>query len=339
MNELKHIYTDDIHNKRIIILGPTPPPLGGVSVHVQRVIAKLKKQANHVIHFNTCREFRYRFFYMYLLYLFYFLMKYKPHELHLHTLYLSNGLCELRFIIWLKKILKFDVILIEHDCRYLYKQSKSWKDNLNRLMPYIKKHIYIGSRTAQSFQQNSIIPARIATVESAFLPPDEGRRKEIMQTYPKEIFNFIADHDHLLLGNAFALSLIDGKDLYGFDQSIDALYQLRKKNMHVGLIFVLGQMGDKDYFAQCMQRIELLALQDHIYILSGQKELWPLIKIVDVFVRPTLSDGASVSIEEALWCGKPVVTTDVCWRPKEALLFKSGDVNDFVRALSQLLVD
>lgn len=69
---MKHSYTDNLHNKRIAILGPLPPPLGGVSVHVQRVIVKLTHQHNHVIHFDTCVEYRYRLFVLYLVRLLFF---------------------------------------------------------------------------------------------------------------------------------------------------------------------------------------------------------------------------------------------------------------------------
>ena len=60
-------------------------------------------------------------------------------------------------------------------------------------------------------------------------------------------------------------------------------------------------------------------------------------KKVDVFLRPTLSDGASVSVQEALWCGTPVVASDVCLRPREVALFKTGDADDLQRVLEMQL--
>ena len=42
---------------------------------------------------------------------------------------------------------------------------------------------------------------------------------------------------------------------------------------------------------------------------------------IDLFVRPTLSDGASVSIEEALWANIPVVASNVCQRPAQVMLY------------------
>ncbi len=46
-------------------------------------------------------------------------------------------------------------------------------------------------------------------------------------------------------------------------------------------------------------------------------------------MRPTLSDGASVSIQEALFFVISVVASDVCERPNQVILFKSRNVLDF----------
>ncbi len=321
---MKHSYTNGLCNKRIALLGPMPPPLGGVSVHVERVIAKLKGD-NHVVHFDTCVEYRYRFCVLYLLRLFFFLFKYKPHQLHLHTLYLSNGLCELQWIMRIKRLLRFDVILIEHDCRYMYKQSEAWKQRLNHLMPQIKKQICIGNVTAQSCHDNGIVSAQSSSVESAFLPPDEGNEQALLNTYSKELFSFIDQHYPIVLANAFQLSLLDGNDLYGFDACLHAIRHVKEYYSNIGIIFVLGQIGDEHYYKELLNEIKEHGLEKQCCISIGQRPLWPLLKKIDLFLRPTLSDGASVSVEEALWVGKPVVASNVCYRPPGVVVY---DVHD-----------
>lgn len=337
MNFLKHQYTNNIHGKRIAVLGPVPPPLGGVAVHVQRVIVKLKAQKCAVFHFDTCAEYRYRFTLFYLARLTLFLCYRRPEQVHVHTLYLSNGLRELEYIVQLQRRLNFEILLVEHDCRYLYTKDRAWHERLNALLPHVAQHVYIGDRTAESFAQNGIIPARKTTVEAAFLPPDLARERAIWATYPVGLFTFIDRHEKVLLANAFALSLIDGRDLYGFDLCIKTLKNVRKQGIDAGLVFVLGQTGDEAYFALSMHMIKQYDLQKHIFMVTGQKELWPLMKKVDVFLRPTLSDGASVSVQEALWCGTPVVASDVCLRPREVVLFKTGDADDLQRVLQMQL--
>ncbi|HUJ25468.1 MAG TPA: glycosyltransferase family 4 protein [Myxococcales bacterium] len=53
----------------------------------------------------------------------------------------------------------------------------------------------------------------------------------------------------------------------------------------------------------------------------------------DVFVRPTLADGDSVSIREALALGRPVVATSVGNRPPEARLVPPGDAEALAAAM------
>lgn len=338
MNYLKHSYSNSLCDKRIAVLGPVPPPFGGVAVHVQRVMVKLKAQGCAVFHFNTCVEYRYRYAYFYLARLALFLLYRRPEQVHLHTLYLSNGLRELAWLVRLQRRLNFEILLVEHDCRYLYTKDRVWHDRLNALLPHVTQHVYIGDRTATSFAENGIVPARKTTIEAAFLQPDSSRERAIWATYPAGLFTFIDRHEKVLLANAFALSLIDGKDLYGFDLCIKALKNLRKQGIHAGLVFVLGHIGDESYFSLCMHMIKQYNLQKHVFIVTGQKELWPLMKKVDIFLRPTLSDGASVSIEEALWCGTPVIASDVCWRPHGVMLFKTGSVDDLQRVLERFFL-
>jgi glycosyltransferase involved in cell wall biosynthesis len=320
-----------------VILGPVPPPLGGVSVHVERVIAKLKKQHNDVVHSETCVEYRYRFLMIYIVHLLFLLWWHRPDQVHLHTLYLSNGLCELEWIMRLKRLLHYDVLLIEHDCRYMYKRSIEWKRALNRLLPHIKQQIFIGNVTAKSYADNNMDVAQKNTVESAFLPPNQNQEQTIFKSYPQELLQFIEKHSPLLLVNAFQLSLLDGKDLYGFDSCIEMLHQLKSVHNHVGFIFVLGSIGNQLYYQQLLQKIAAYNLTDNCYFLIGQRQLWPLLKKVDLFVRPTLSDGASVSIEEALWVGKPVVATSACQRPTQVAVYDVGDSDKFYELVINVL--
>jgi glycosyltransferase involved in cell wall biosynthesis len=53
----------------------------------------------------------------------------------------------------------------------------------------------------------------------------------------------------------------------------------------------------------------------------------------DVFVRPTLADGDSVSVREALALGRAVVATSVGHRPPEVRLVQPGDAADLARGM------
>jgi glycosyltransferase involved in cell wall biosynthesis len=129
--------------------------------------------------------------------------------------------------------------------------------------------------------------------------------------------------------------LLDGKDLYGFESCIELTHKLKTVHKNVGFIFVLGSIGNESYYKQLQQKIAEYDLSDNCYFLIGQRQLWPLLKQIDLFARPTLSDGASVSIEEALWVGKPVVATNVCSRPARVAVYDVGDSDRFYELVVQ----
>lgn len=337
MLTLDHRYSHTIVGKKVAILGPLPPPFGGVSVHCARVTTKFEQQNNNVFHFNTTAEYRYRFFLLYRALLTLFLLRHRPHIVYYHTSYLANALAEMQLLAFVKKVCGYSFILVEHDCRFMYKVSEQYKKRLNRIMPYVDKQVFIGNITFKSFTDVQIILPQKYSIEGAFLPPSLSHEQAILATYPPELFDFIRQHTKLIIANAFQLSQVGGKDLYGFDLCIELIEAAIKKEISAGMVFVMAQIGDVVYFEKCWQKIVASGIERNIFILVGQKELWPLLKQAQLFVRPTLSDGASVSVSEALYFNVPVVASNVCARPVGTMLFKAGNTQDFIYKALPLL--
>ena len=331
---MKHAYSDGLYNQRIALFGPLPPPLGGVSVHVERVMHKLKNQHNDVFVFNSVSEWRYRFFIMYAFQFIFFLVRTRPHILIYHTTYLSNAIIELRLLLFLKHVLGYTLYLIEHDFRFIGTISLHIKRHYQQIVSCIDKHIFIGSQTAARFIQHNIY-ATVHTIESAFLPPHTHTDEQY--TYPQSLYAFIHTHDHIIAANAFQLSAIDGKELYGFDQLVIAFVRYAQDNKKVGLLLLLAQKGDKQLYDSLCFTIAQYGMQEQVYILVGNYLLWPLFKYIDLFVRPTISDGASVSVEEAIHFGIKTIASDVCWRPATCVLYKSGDSHALYHALKEMI--
>jgi hypothetical protein len=61
-----------------------------------------------------------------------------------------------------------------------------------------------------------------------------------------------------------------------------------------------------------------------------------LISTSDVFLRPTLADGDSVSVREALGLGRPVIATDVGHRPTGVRLVPPGDAAALAQAMAEV---
>ncbi len=330
-----HRYTEDVTNKKIAILGPYPPPLGGVAIHVRRIEAKLKRQKNNVRVFDTTARHRWRF-YLYLPKLFFFLFHFRPHFVHYHTIYLSNSLPELRLLFFLQMLFRFKIMFVEHNCRHIHRRSDKFK---KRLSEYIREQsiVFIGDSTYESYVRSDVMLPATFSIESAFLPPDEKREPEILATYPAELFRFVKTADPLIVANAFQLSQLEGKDLYGFDLCLQLLAKLKTTFPEAKLVFALARVGDHSYYKKLCGQIDVLGLKNYIFFLTDQKELWPLLKRADLFVRPTLSDSFGISVAEALRFGTPAVASDVCVRAEGTVMFRCGDTRDFYEKVLQVL--
>ena len=336
-NEVVHRYSDHVYKSKIAILGPFPPPLGGVAVHVKRVIKKFIKQSNSVHCFETTCEYRYRFLLVYLARLSVWLLRIRPDIVYYHTTYLSNSLLEIALLALMKIMLRYQLVLVEHDCRHMYKRSKRFKYCFNWSMQYVDTLILIGRITYKSYRENNIIFPKTYSVEGSFLSPDLDEQATIIAAYPSSLFLFLAGHAPCILVNAFQLVLLEDKDLYGIDQCIGMINDLKREYPKIGLIIMLAQIGDAAYLEQLKQQIRTYNLNDHIFIVHGQKELWPLFQHVQLFVRPTLSDSFGISVAEALLFGVPVVASDVCKRPEGTVVYATGNITHFINAVKSAL--
>lgn len=332
----EHTYTDAIYYTKVALLGPYPPPFGGVSVHIQRSMHKLHMQHNMISHFDTNK--RPRFLMHYALQLLLFILKTRPRIIIHHTVFLENGLMELWLIIILKFFLRFSVFLADHDPRYLYTKNKRYIACFNMALCAVDTHIIIGDSTYRSYQDNGVNISQKAKVESAFLPPDINQEAAILKHYPKELFLFFETHTPIICANAFQLHLINGKDLYGCDLCIELIAQLKDAMPQIGFIFALVQVGDMQYYQTLHERLKNYGCEHNFYFFLNSSELWPLIKRSDLFVRPTLSDSFGISVAEACYFNIPTVASDACQRPSKAQLFQRGNQQDFFEKTHKLLL-
>lgn len=128
-----------------------------------------------------------------------------------------------------------------------------------------------------------------------------------------------------LLLYAYGKVFQKSKDIYGVDFILDNLSHLDKRFV---LVLLDPQGAYKDEVLE-MDNESLIHLDHEVDFIS-------LLSDVDVYLRPTTTDGSSVAVQEALMLGKPVLASDVVERPLEVTLYKSGDVDDFMIKLNTL---
>ena len=328
--KLRHRYTQSIFSSRVAILGIMPPPYGGVSVHIKRTKAILEKQGNRVRVCNTEPRYRYKAFLLYKFWLAVRLLWFRPSYVIYHSTYLPNAPQELQFLCRIKKVIKFNFVFVEHDCKHLDGRSQSERELIKAAMRSTSEVIFIGSETREHYHEYRMWP-RSHTRESPFLPPQESERESITANYPPELYTFMASCEKVILVNAFQLRLTPkGEDLYGIDQAIKLLHGLKEIHPRSGLIIALGQIGNAGHYRVLTQKIAEYELDKQVYFFVGQKELWPVFDHVDLFIRPTLWDSFGISVAEAIHFKVPAVASDVCERPVGTIMYESGNSRDLL---------
>jgi glycosyltransferase involved in cell wall biosynthesis len=144
---------------------------------------------------------------------------------------------------------------------------------------------------------------------------------------PMEIEAWLARHSPVLSSVMFF------RPEYGFELLVEAISQLRTRYPGIGGI-VVG--GDRE---EARGLVERRGLAETVF-LAGDLDHELCLAVMsrsDVFVRPTLRDGDSISVREALALGVPVVASGVGTRPEGARLFEAGDVDGFVGIVAERL--
>ncbi|HVP39852.1 MAG TPA: glycosyltransferase family 4 protein [Candidatus Saccharimonadales bacterium] len=176
--------------------------------------------------------------------------------------------------------------------------------------------------------------ARVRTIP-AFLPPPLDAPDPPL---PADLERFLGQRSPRLLWVGWAL-LREGRDLYGLDLTLDLVERLRGRFPGLGCVLCFSGIRDAQHWERLLEGAERRGLRDALFTVGGLPEIHPLFRRVDACLRPTLSDGDSVAVREALALGTPVVASDAAPRPPACFTFRSGDAADFARATAQALED
>ena len=91
---------------------------------------------------------------------------------------------------------------------------------------------------------------------------------------------------------------------------IDAVRILHDQGRKLTVLWY-GKSHDSRYLRRCEKAIRKAGLQDCFFLLPGQRDVASIYRQADAFCLPSLYEGTSNSIAEALCCGLPVLCSDV----------------------------
>jgi glycosyltransferase involved in cell wall biosynthesis len=306
---------------RVLLIGPHPPPHGGISVHVSGIRRQLVAAG------VTCRVLdtsRVRpglgFCWIVLRHAF------AGWTLHFHT----NGH---NLKSWLLALgcglgghLRGGCILTLHSGMvpgYL-ETAPRWSRRLAAFTCSLYRQVICVSPAIKSAlvslglesQRMEVLPAFLST-ESGAAAPESG------------LLAWIGRHRPLFSTVLFF------RPEYGFDLLVDGLARLSRRYPSLGCLV----MGSGEQRAEAEKRVREAGLEESVLLLGDvdHDACLALMSVCDVFVRPTLEDGDAISVREALSLGVPVVASRVGTRPAGAMLFHPGDMEEMLAAVELAL--
>jgi glycosyltransferase involved in cell wall biosynthesis len=326
------------NNKKVIIIGSYPPPIGGVSVHIQRLLQHLYKSSVDCLCFDTSgvkninKEVPKVLTISWRKAILHLLTCEKGKILHFHNFSFKN--------IFVYFILSFrhTIILSLHNERFLDIVA-SHGNIINQLAILLINrisYIVVDNKGCVALAEKIIKEKRKIFMIPEFIPPIDFPPMD-----NKEILYFREKHHYLLSSNAFQITFYKGQDLYGLDILVQLMDKLvNGSQMNVGLVFLLPNIADEKYYNYIELQIEKLNLRDHFLFITepfyNASALW---KMSEAVVRATTTDGNSITVMEALSLGVPVVASDCTERPEGVILFETRNVDDLYDKILKVLLN
>lgn len=93
----------------------------------------------------------------------------------------------------------------------------------------------------------------------------------------------------------------------GHKYLVSAFAEVLKNNPNVFLLLI----GDGEERENIEKQIENLSISDDVLLLGNRNDISELLQIIDIFVLPTLFEGMSNALMEAMAVGKPIIATDI----------------------------
>jgi glycosyltransferase involved in cell wall biosynthesis len=308
-----------MRNKRILLIGPFPPPIGGVSIHLKR-LSKLIKNDFDIDFIDESRLIKNDFFNIRS----FKLVQYFRRIIKSDLIFVHSGSNILRiFHLVIGCIISKKIILTIHSYPYTKKFFLRYMDEF--FFKLANTIIIVNPE----FLGRISLPNQKCIVRSAFLPP-------VMETepdLPANVSDWITIRKNngkvIICGNAWRLKIFNNEDLYGLDMCIDVASKLIGSGFPTSFVFNVSSLdGDENLFFKYKSMVEKLDLRENFLLLNENLSFVKLIEQADIVLRPTNTDGDALTVREALFLGKPIIASDIVNRPSGTIYFKSRDVND-----------
>jgi glycogen(starch) synthase len=298
---------------KVLLMGPYPPPNGGVQTNLVAIRNFLRKEGIPTAVINLTRfkqldgdEVYYPRDAFQLVRL---LLRLRHDVIHLHiggnlaTRLLALGfLCSL--LPWTRVVLTF------HSGGYpSSKEGRTARPFSLRgfVLRRVDRLIGVNPEVVELFHRFGCAPQRTRLICPHALPRDLAESAFSVECLPEPLDRFFASHDPVFV----AVAGLEPE--YDLPLQIEALEWVRARHPGAGLLII----GGGSLEGELRRLIATKTYAQHVLLCGDLPRAVTLAAVArsDVFLRTTWYDGDAISVREALHLGTPVIATDNGMRP------------------------
>ena len=322
----------------LLIIGALPPPRGGVTTHVERLIPYLEKEGIEYIVWDYSKYSKVNKRVVSL--------RWEPLNLIRSFLRIKGvkvSHCLISRVFFSRVMFCFFLKLVGVRLTITFVGSpKEMIDNSPLKLFFIKtlarisNHIITVNRDLKKRLECCGISKKKISIIPAFIPSREG--DFIKRPIPQDMIDFCITHKPLILTYGYGPLFYSEEDLYGFDLFIQLAAKLHIDFPQAGFAVVIPEITNETYFKKLRVKINEQRLDSSFcFVIGNQYAFVPFLKYADLFVRGTNTDGDALTLREALYYGVTSIASDVCYRPEGTILFQNRNVNDLYRVARETL--
>ena len=321
-------------SKKVVLLGPTPPPYGGVSIYISTLFEVLKSRGLHLWTYGDeeARGPRVHF------------MRDKRREIVPLLLREGRGArladCT-HFLLeypsalvpaWviLKRLLGFEWIKIVQDGSLPSRHKKfgAARRALFRLAAGAVTEFVVLSEELERWLREEVgVRQKISLIKNLFPVAYKDAQTALPPETEAALASYLSREKRVCSIGVFIRD-------YGFKHVAEAVERLRGETCEdIGLVLLDGDFAsDEDY------RSDTLRGRDWITVLKNvaHPQVFQILKRSDAFVRGVAHEGYGLSRVEAIWCKLPVVATRA-GETRGMLLYDFGNVEELTAQLRRAL--
>lgn len=276
---------------KLLLLGSIPPPAGGVTIHVQRLIAFL---TNEHYSFTFCHVRKSSFYRI--------LCEIHKHNfvhIHISNIYVCFFLC-----LYCKLVCK-KLIMTRHGSIDRHTGLIKFFDFASIYLAYLPIVLNDASYKLAKKYNHAVIKV------SPFIPPatDSVLPDYILQTLSS------AKQKYKYVFSACASDLTftsQHLETYGVTELISVFCSFPE-------YFLIITTRSPNYYNYLLQN--KTHIPDNIFIVQEPVDFFTVVKNTDVMIRHTMTDGDSLAVREAIYLQKPVIASDCVSRPPGTITY------------------